>query len=99
MSSNRNGIQGLWEVLSALLIYVNYPPANSGSSEWAKKGIVNRGVLIDYMKFAEESGLRYDPWFPTVIPLATVEEIACQVSYYISTRRCPPSAYRIYPEV
>ncbi|EXJ86816.1 hypothetical protein A1O3_03770 [Capronia epimyces CBS 606.96] len=48
----------------------------NGMQEWAKRGIVGRGVLIDYVKYAKDSGLPYDPWSATSISVSTVKEIA-----------------------
>jgi hypothetical protein len=46
------------------------------SLEWTKRGIVGRGVLIDYYSYAVDKGLDYDPWSFTKISVSTVEEIA-----------------------
>lgn len=44
--------------------------------EWAKKGIVGRGVLIDYYAYTKERGIEYDPWSFHKIPLSTIQLIA-----------------------
>lgn len=51
--------------------------------EWAKRGIVGRGVLIDYLRYAEASGLSYDPWSETAISVSTVNKIAesCNIEF------------------
>jgi hypothetical protein len=44
--------------------------------EWAKKGIIGRGVLIDYYSYALEEGIEYDPWSYHKIPVSVVKKIA-----------------------
>ena len=46
------------------------------SLEWTKRGIVGRGVLIDYYSYALDKGFDYDPWSFTKISVSTIEEIA-----------------------
>ncbi|KAH8655330.1 putative cyclase-domain-containing protein [Xylariales sp. PMI_506] len=48
----------------------------NGIHEWAKKGIVGRGVLIDYYSYALEKGLDYEPWSATTIDVSTIMTIA-----------------------
>ncbi|KAL6242211.1 hypothetical protein RBB50_010759 [Rhinocladiella similis] len=50
--------------------------ARLGIHEWAKKGIVGRGVLIDYYAYTKERGIEYDPWSFHKIPLSTIQLIA-----------------------
>ena len=44
--------------------------------EWAKKGIVGRGVLIDYYSYAQEQGIDYEPWSYHKITVADIKAIA-----------------------
>ncbi|KAL2436213.1 hypothetical protein ABEF95_005696 [Exophiala dermatitidis] len=61
----------------------------NGIQEWAKRGIVGRGVLIDYVEHAKSvaaaSGTpdSYDPWSATAIPVSTIQEIArkCNITF------------------
>ncbi|KAG9775987.1 hypothetical protein KCU88_g5024, partial [Aureobasidium melanogenum] len=61
----------------------------NGIQEWAKRGIVGRGVLIDYVEHAksvaEASGTpdSYDPWSATAISVSTIQEIAkkCNITF------------------
>ncbi|KAF2496968.1 hypothetical protein BU16DRAFT_526024 [Lophium mytilinum] len=54
----------------------NSDSTRNGIHEWTKKGIVGRGVLIDYYSYAIEKGFDYDPWSFTRISVSTVKEIA-----------------------
>src|SRR6187402_3851737 len=44
--------------------------------EWANKGIIGRGVLIDFYSYALEEGIAYDPWSYHKISVPSVERIA-----------------------
>lgn len=44
---------------------------------WHKRGgLVARGVLIDYVRYAEENGIKYDPFTDHRITTDTIEKIA-----------------------
>lgn len=45
-------------------------------AEWAKQGIVGRGVLIDYVRYSKQYNLEYDPWSAKAITVDTIQEIA-----------------------
>lgn len=47
-----------------------------GIGFWAKKGIAGRGVLIDYVSYAEKKGIRTNALSRQVISLDEVQEIA-----------------------
>ncbi|KIW66993.1 hypothetical protein PV04_06271 [Phialophora macrospora] len=51
--------------------------ARNGIHEWTKRGIVGRGVLIDYYSCVTERGdPDYDPWLYHKIPVSDIEVIA-----------------------
>jgi len=54
----------------------NGSSARNGIHEWAKKGIVGRGVLIDFYSYALQENIAYDPWSFYQIPVSTVLKIA-----------------------
>jgi kynurenine formamidase len=45
---------------------------------WTKQGIVGRGVLIDFVSYAEKNNLAYDPLGFHAIPLETFKTIAME---------------------
>lgn len=53
--------------------------------EWTKKGIVGRGVLIDFYSYAQENNLNYDPWSYHKISVADIKKIARQHSIEFQT--------------
>ncbi|KAH8817018.1 putative cyclase-domain-containing protein [Xylogone sp. PMI_703] len=48
----------------------------NGIHEWAKKGIVGRGILIDFYSYALEESIPYEPWSYHKIPVSTIKAIA-----------------------
>ncbi|KAL4809435.1 hypothetical protein BDV18DRAFT_150841 [Aspergillus unguis] len=60
-------------------------PKNSriGIGHWAKKGIAGRGVLIDYVSWAEKKGIPIDALSQQEVSLDTVLEIAkeCKITF------------------
>lgn len=46
------------------------------AEEWCKKGIVGRGVLIDFVEYAIAHGIDYDPTSRYAISLPQIKEIA-----------------------
>ena len=45
--------------------------------DWTKRGgIVGRGVLLDYVKYAERKGIKYSPMSDHAITITELEEIA-----------------------
>ena len=52
-------------------------------AEWAKQGIVGRGVLIDFVRYAAQHNLNYDPWSAEAISTDTVQKIAasCHIDF------------------
>ncbi|KAJ9619801.1 hypothetical protein H2203_008071 [Taxawa tesnikishii (nom. ined.)] len=50
--------------------------SRNGIHEWAKKGIVGRGILIDFYAYAEENGIEYDAWSYYEITVQQIKEIA-----------------------
>lgn len=76
--STRNGIHG-WSPTSPELSFPLFRAVGKDAEtviEWAKKGIVGRGVLVDFYSYAIEKGLQYDPWSFHKISVSLVEEIA-----------------------
>ncbi|KAI9150710.1 putative cyclase [Paramyrothecium foliicola] len=49
--------------------------AVNGLQPWTEKGIVGRGVLIDYASYAEKKGLQVSHFGPHAIPLHDIVEI------------------------
>lgn len=47
-----------------------------GIQFWAKEGICGRGVLLDYVAYAERKGISYSTFSDHTIPLTTLLEIA-----------------------
>ncbi|KAK9460190.1 uncharacterized protein V1516DRAFT_679189 [Lipomyces oligophaga] len=47
-----------------------------GIHKWAQKGIIGRGVLLDYAAYAEARGIKYNCFEHTKIPLSSLLEIA-----------------------
>lgn len=47
-----------------------------GLQYWAKEGICGRGVLLDYVAYAEKRGIEYSTFSDHSIPLSTLLEIA-----------------------
>ncbi|KAF2100696.1 hypothetical protein NA57DRAFT_36901 [Rhizodiscina lignyota] len=48
-----------------------------GTDHWCERGgIVGRGVLIDYVSWAQRKGVKYDPWTTHRIPISDVQAIA-----------------------
>src|SRR5881227_3334708 len=50
-------------------------------SAWAKAGIVGRGVLIDFVAYAERNGIKYDPLDSYAIPLKVAKQIASECNF------------------
>lgn len=76
--STRNGIHG-WSPTSPELSFPLFRAVGKDAEtviEWAKKGIIGRGVLVDFYSYAIEKGLQYDPWSFHKISVSLVEEIA-----------------------
>ncbi|KIX04243.1 uncharacterized protein Z518_07797 [Rhinocladiella mackenziei CBS 650.93] len=49
----------------------------NGIHEWAKRGIVGRGVLIDFYSYMlERHGKDWDPWMYHKVPVSVIEAIA-----------------------
>lgn len=46
--------------------------------EWCKKGIVGRGVLFDFVSYAERHGIEYDCTGHYAISLEVLKEIAVE---------------------
>ena len=70
--SVRNGIQGQFKLHPLSIIYFS----RILLSEWTKKGIVGRGVLIDYYSYVLEQGMDYEPWTFHEIPVSAINAIA-----------------------
>lgn len=51
-----------------------------GMHAWTKQGIVGRGVLIDFVSYAEKKGIRYDATGFYAVTLKVVLEIAKEVN-------------------
>ncbi|KAG9571395.1 hypothetical protein KCU71_g205, partial [Aureobasidium melanogenum] len=47
-----------------------------GVGAWCKKGVVGRGVLLDYARYAESQGIKYDPLGSQAISLAELRACA-----------------------
>ncbi|KAG9600511.1 hypothetical protein KCU77_g3280, partial [Aureobasidium melanogenum] len=47
-----------------------------GTGAWCKKGVVGRGVLLDYARYADSRGIKYDPLGSQAIPLAELRACA-----------------------
>ena len=56
----------------------NRTSLRNGVHEWAKKGIVGRGVLVDFYSYTQEQGLAYDPWSFYKISVSQIREIAAE---------------------
>ncbi|KAJ6005155.1 hypothetical protein N7451_003099 [Penicillium sp. IBT 35674x] len=54
------------------------PSDRLGIHVWTKKGIVGRGVLLDYYSYAQEHGISYDPWSFHPIPVGVIQQIATE---------------------
>jgi len=52
-----------------------------GIQAWNKQGIVGRGVLVDFVRYAERNGIKYDPIDYYAIPLKTVKQIATESNF------------------
>lgn len=49
------------------------------TSDWTKRGgIVGRGVLLDYVKYAERHGIKYSPMSDHAITVRELEDIASE---------------------
>ena len=53
-------------------------PTNNriGIQHWAKEGICGRGVLLDYVAYAEKRGIKYSTFSDHSIPLSVLLEVA-----------------------
>ncbi|KAF2021582.1 putative cyclase [Aaosphaeria arxii CBS 175.79] len=52
-----------------------------GIQAWAKQGIVGRGVLIDFVSFAQRNGVKYDPLEYYAVSLEVSKQIAAQCKF------------------
>lgn len=54
-----------------------------GIQHWAKEGIAGRGVLIDYVSWADRKGIKYSAFTNHAIKLQDIEEIAkeCNITF------------------
>ena len=44
--------------------------------DWTDRGgIVSRGILVDYVRYAEKKGIKYDAWTRHEISLSAIKEI------------------------
>ena len=48
---------------------------------WAKQGIVGRGVLIDFVSYAQRNKIKYDPLDYYAVPLKVAKEIAAESNF------------------
>lgn len=70
-TTKKNGIHGM---LSILYFYKKYMLK---SIAWVEKGgIVGRGVLLDYVSWAEENGISVNQFATTSIPVSTLKQVA-----------------------
>lgn len=51
------------------------------SIAWAKQGIVGRGVLIDFVSYAERKKIKYSPLEYYSVPLEVAKEIASECRF------------------
>lgn len=56
----------------------NTSSPRNGIHAWTSKGIVGRGVLIDYVSYKQERNESFEPWSFEQIPVSTVKDIARQ---------------------
>ncbi|KIW16078.1 hypothetical protein PV08_06129 [Exophiala spinifera] len=49
-----------------------------GIQHWAKQGICGRGVLLDYVRYAERRGITYSTFSDHAIPLSAMLEMAAE---------------------
>ncbi|KAF1973094.1 putative cyclase [Bimuria novae-zelandiae CBS 107.79] len=52
-----------------------------GIQAWAKRGLVGRGVLIDFVSYAARNNIQYDPLDFYAVSLPIVKQIAKECSY------------------
>ncbi|KAF2741542.1 putative cyclase [Polyplosphaeria fusca] len=52
-----------------------------GIQAWAREGIVGRGVLIDFVSYAQRKGIKYDALGHHAVSLKTVHEIASECNF------------------
>ncbi|KAL4888606.1 hypothetical protein BDV59DRAFT_188264 [Aspergillus ambiguus] len=54
-----------------------------GLQHWAREGIAGRGVLIDYVAWAEKKGIKYSTFSTHQVRLSDIQEIAqeCNISF------------------